>query len=405
MNRPIPITPISIENFPEDLTKKNQWIIWHLTEDGKKPPLNPASGRHLDITRPSAGTSLDQAQAALQRFEHAQGLGFIFKGDGMVGIDLDDCVRDGKADPQALDLLHGIGCQYVEHSPSGSGLHGIGLAEEIFPATVTKLNGLKVEIYCRDRYFTMTGRLYEDYAPNGQITLMGGLPELVDKLRSQSPTQVTEEAQVTHDTYETQETNARGSTAFTSDLAKGNRWNFPSICVPSGIGWRNRAVFQLARYLKQVIPDSSEDELYDVVGIWFQTYRDRMRTQDFEITWVDFRYAWDQVHSPYGATLEAILEKPAPIPDWMRSDRIGKRGTELLSVCATLAGHHSPLPFFLSARTAAFLTGMDHSDCAKLLKVFTLDGYLVVVDPGNRRKARSYLLGRDPHLTQRHKPL
>lgn len=68
----------------------------------------------------------------------------------LCGIDLDDCFVEGKLQDRARQLLSAVD-SYAERSPSGKGLHILGLGD----VGTTKKDGL--EIYSRGRYFTVTG--------------------------------------------------------------------------------------------------------------------------------------------------------------------------------------------------------------------------------------------------------
>ena len=126
----------------------------------------------------------------------------------------------------------------------------------------------------------------------------------------------------------------------------------------------------MARYLRTATPNATEDELYEIVHQWFELYNDAIRTKDFGVTWSDFETAWDSVERPFCESLQELAANPAPLPDWMQGHRYGQRADRLLRICVTLAEHHAPEAFFLSARTAQALTGIDFSDCAKFFKVF-----------------------------------
>lgn len=144
------------------------------------------------------------------------------------------------------------------------------------------------------------------------------------------------------------------------------------------------------------MPDASEDDLYPILVAWFNTYVNKFRTKELEVSWADFLSAWESVASPFGSTLEAILSNPKPIPEWMRSHRFGIRGDQLLTICVTLAYHHAPKPFFLSARQAGELIDLDYSDCSKLIKRFVSSEYLTVAEKNTRTLATSYFLGIPP---------
>jgi primase-polymerase (primpol)-like protein len=100
---------------------------------------------------------------------HGDGLGFVLNGDGLVCIDLDDCVVDGVPNAQARALIKSLPRTYVEFSPSGRGLHVWGFASLEAGRKFVR-DGLKVEVYPDGRYLTVTGRAYRS-APFASLDL------------------------------------------------------------------------------------------------------------------------------------------------------------------------------------------------------------------------------------------
>ncbi len=83
---------------------------------------------------------------------------FALDGDGLVALDLDDCINeDGKLHPNARKIVDL--CQsYTEISLSGHGLHVFGFAK--LPFTGRKKGVL--EIYGANRFIAVTGNVFED---------------------------------------------------------------------------------------------------------------------------------------------------------------------------------------------------------------------------------------------------
>ena len=71
----------------------------------------------------------------------------------LVGIDFDHCIDDKRVQPLASKWIGQLDT-YTELSPSGTGFHSIARAKPL--DRIVKFGG--VEIYCRGRYFTFTGR-------------------------------------------------------------------------------------------------------------------------------------------------------------------------------------------------------------------------------------------------------
>lgn len=147
------------------LAEFDNWVCWvHTTcanrRNGKraKRPVTPA-GSAASPTDPRSWSSFDEAwRAHFVDGRHA-GLGFVLRGDGdgLVGIDIDNCCAlDGAVAPWANKIIEALPT-YWERSPSGRGLHSWGLAHWPLPGVKRG----RIEIYCNKRYLTITGRHLE----------------------------------------------------------------------------------------------------------------------------------------------------------------------------------------------------------------------------------------------------
>ncbi len=175
----LPLDPAQVRvHFPAELRALRQWVLWKLEEreKGKKPTKVPyaTSGSHAKSTDSATWGTLEEALAAHSGGKFT-GVGFVFNGEGVVGVDLDHC-RDadsGAIAPWArsiLDSLH----SYSELSPSGTGIHALvrGVLSGGGRKRLVKTKGAHpeagVEIYDRSRYFTVTGRRLPEY-PAGLV--------------------------------------------------------------------------------------------------------------------------------------------------------------------------------------------------------------------------------------------
>lgn len=90
---------------PDELQLRPQWVLWkYVDREGKatKMPINPRTGGHASSTDDSTWTSFDDALAASRNFASIAGIGFVFtQDDPFVGIDLDECIVDGRSLPRA----------------------------------------------------------------------------------------------------------------------------------------------------------------------------------------------------------------------------------------------------------------------------------------------------------------
>jgi putative DNA primase/helicase len=150
------------ENIPEQLTERPQWVCWRLEKrDDKqtKVPYIPGTLRRASTTDLMTWRTFSEALAAYEAGEPPyDGIGFVFSSaDPLAGIDLDDCrdPENGEISPWAQKIISDAAQGYVERSPSGTGVHII-VEGRVRDGCVRKG---KVEMYSRDRFFTITGVL------------------------------------------------------------------------------------------------------------------------------------------------------------------------------------------------------------------------------------------------------
>lgn len=147
---------IFFEQIPQELKELPNWVCWALeTRDGKatKIPYTPETGRRAKANNPKTWTRFKEAAECLVSYD---GLGFQFSESPFVGIDLDHCLKDGQASPEAQQIIDALN-SYTEISPSSQGLHIIVKADI---AGKGHRNDI-VEIYPQGRFFTMTGNVFQ----------------------------------------------------------------------------------------------------------------------------------------------------------------------------------------------------------------------------------------------------
>jgi putative DNA primase/helicase len=148
-------------NAPACLRERAQWVCWTYVErDGKatKCPISPTRGGNASSTDPATWGTFDQAIAACQA-AGLEGIGFVFSaGDPFAGVDLDNCIDPaaGEVKPWARAILDQLG-SYAEISPSGGGVKAFIRALKPGPRCKTGYEDGAVEMYDRDRFFTVTG--------------------------------------------------------------------------------------------------------------------------------------------------------------------------------------------------------------------------------------------------------
>lgn len=141
------------ENIPDELKKFDHWVNWN----DHKIPINPRTNLPAKTNDPNTWSDFKTAKE--NALKNQLGIGFVFTKDmGMVGIDLDHVLEDGKIiNTEIQDFIEAFD-SYTEISPSGKGLHI--LVKSTFLKDIHKNSGLHIEIYDEGRYFTVTGNIY-----------------------------------------------------------------------------------------------------------------------------------------------------------------------------------------------------------------------------------------------------
>ena len=354
------------ENFPKELQRHDQWVVWK----GKKILYDPTRlNSKANVNDPYSWGSFNQADAAFSEGGWL-GVGFVLTGNGIAGVDLDKCVVDGEPNKDALQLMADLDAPYIEYSPSGNGLRAFGFSNQSITGVRGQLDGLSVELYTKGRYLTVTGHVIK----NEPLRVLRGFEELAVKLRRQ-PTEVTD-----------------SNTSVTSVSSVGEQFVFPANTVPTGIGQRHRAVFELARWLKGTEPNATRERQQAVVNVWHTLHLQVIGTKEFSATWADFRNGWSSVKQPYGATLEKCLSNLPPAPNIPALRDYGLKAVHLAQICLSLQAHAGDSPFFLSSRKAGELIGCHFTDAATLLRCFVLEGWLKLVKAGAGKTAARYKL-------------
>ena len=117
---------LDVEGIPEGLTSLDRWVCWKWKHDGKKwskMPIQP-NGQNAASNDKSTWNDFTTVVAASKRLQC--GIGFVFNGDGLVGIDLDDC-RDpstGELLGWAQDIVRSVD-SYTEVSPVKNGSEAV----------------------------------------------------------------------------------------------------------------------------------------------------------------------------------------------------------------------------------------------------------------------------------------
>lgn len=154
---------------PAQLRGLDRWIRF-------MPDKRPVtiSGKAASSTNPVTWSTYDEAKSS----DAGVGVGFVLNGDGIVCVDLDHCIDNGRLAPWAAELLDGCPSTFIEVSVSGTGLHVWGLAHVAKGRRISFEDG-GIEVYGSKRYIAVTGRRWST-ASARLADLSDWLPGLLD---------------------------------------------------------------------------------------------------------------------------------------------------------------------------------------------------------------------------------
>ncbi len=168
-------------NIPNELRSYKQWVNYKLVKktlkDGTvkytKPPCD-TNGKLISINDVNNFNNFETTKKAIGK-GGIEGIGFVFTdNDNFIGVDLDNVIIDGEMSKEATNIMRSLD-SYTELSVSKKGIH------IICKGSFNQLKNRKgsIEIYNKDRYFTMTGDIVGEQRAVQERSLE--LQELHDK--------------------------------------------------------------------------------------------------------------------------------------------------------------------------------------------------------------------------------
>jgi putative DNA primase/helicase len=166
---------------PRDLADLSCWLVWRLIHkaDKKKPLKVPfyvnGTPRGQQNTEADRAQLVTYAQAlATVNSGGYDGVGFaVLQGGGIIVLDFDDCVEDGRIAPHVEQLCEGT---YTEFSPSGNGIHAVFSGSLMSRKDVDCKHGaFPVEVFGHTGFVTFTGRVTETctlFGWDGQVAAL-----------------------------------------------------------------------------------------------------------------------------------------------------------------------------------------------------------------------------------------
>lgn len=155
---------------PRSIRNARRWLLWR---EGKVPYYTNGTKRSGTLDGPedvARFATLEDALNVLERDPRYRGIGFALGYDAdcdahWQGIDLDDALDGDRFKHEFHERICNGTEAFIERSPSGRGLHIIGLGPAFRAIKWTKPDEPKVEAYSAGRFFTFTGRMLRDSEP------------------------------------------------------------------------------------------------------------------------------------------------------------------------------------------------------------------------------------------------
>lgn len=144
---------MNFNNIPDEIKKMDNWVLWKLENRKDKKAKIPYTiyGKMASSTNAETWTTFDKAMEIYNhRGGYYSGIGFMFSGSGIVGVDIDHCIEDGKFSELAQYVMDYLS-SYTEKSQSGEGIHVLA------KGTIPKALKQDIEMYSSGRYFALTG--------------------------------------------------------------------------------------------------------------------------------------------------------------------------------------------------------------------------------------------------------
>ena len=145
---------MNANSIPASMREMDQWVLWNKDPAKGKIPYQ-INGRMAKSNDPSTWTSFSNALKCAANYD---GIGFMFSGSWITGIDIDHCIDENGQISSHAQVIMDQCKSYAEKSPSGTGIHI--LVEGTVPSGVKTA---EIEMYCEGRYFTVTGDKLNDY--------------------------------------------------------------------------------------------------------------------------------------------------------------------------------------------------------------------------------------------------
>lgn len=187
----------------------------------------------------------------------------------------------------------------------------------------------------------------------------------------------------------------RGTEDFIGDLQSSSvgMEPIPESTLPKRVGERHAKLFELARWLKSIKPDATQEELRPYVKEWHTQALPFIGTKDFAASWAEFLSGWPRVKWAKDGTMNAIMNEidfTAQMPESVVMLGYGDAAHRLIRICKALQDNWGDEPFMLSARKAGEYGKVHYTDASKILRALVIDRVLELVSKGAGDRASRY---------------
>lgn len=177
----------NFDGIPASLKTDNRWAPWAAVWNDKRQKFDKVPRR---ADRPAYNLSTDKVEwypfdlavKGFQALGTQGGVGYLLTGvENFIGIDLDDCVRNGKVAKWAQTIVDQANT-YTEISPSGNGLR-LFLLGECDDEFSNHDQGIEVYSGKSPRFLTVTGQHLGDYPTEVAIVAPGFITCIVSQYK------------------------------------------------------------------------------------------------------------------------------------------------------------------------------------------------------------------------------
>lgn len=159
--------PLKGPNIPAELKAEKRWLVWRWKRDTDKnkwdkPPLCVDGTDGSSTNTKKWATYQDAFETLTRKGSDYDGIGYAMGKDGcgLVGVDIDGCrnPETGEISAFAQEIIDDLGT-YTEVSPSGTGVKMWLRGRFDGDKWRCQHKPLGLEVYCKGRYFTVTGHI------------------------------------------------------------------------------------------------------------------------------------------------------------------------------------------------------------------------------------------------------